>query len=64
MLRGIVIEKPDGELVPVAENLLLPALSDPQTLQAIGLAVLGFVVITILDHVHTGKNPILRRILR
>ncbi len=50
------IQKRD-ELVEVHANAL-PELSSPEFLMALGLALLGFVFITAVDHMHARNNPI------
>lgn len=50
--------KPDGEIIPIAENLLAPPWGNAMVLEALGLALFGFFVLSLIDHIHTKRNPL------
>lgn len=54
------IQKKD-ELVEIHANAL-PDFGSQEFLLALGLALLGFVFITVLDHLHSRENPVMRLI--
>ena len=54
------IQKKD-ELIEVRANAL-PDFGSQEFLTALGLAVAGFVFITVLDHLHSRANPVMRLI--
>jgi len=47
-----------GDIVPVVENNILPILNDPTTYICIGLAIVGFGVVTLLDRLQSTKEHI------
>ncbi len=52
------IEKKD-EVIEIRANAL-PDLGSQEFLYAVGLALVGFVFITVLDHMHSKDNPVMR----
>jgi len=52
--------KEDGEVIALAEKLQWPAADAEIWGPALGLAILGFLTISIIDHVHTQSNPLIK----
>ncbi|MEZ6115015.1 MAG: DUF368 domain-containing protein [Pirellulaceae bacterium] len=48
-----------GEQVPIEWRNCLPDALDQHVFLALGLCVAGFILITIIDHIHDRKNPIM-----
>ncbi|NJN15175.1 MAG: DUF368 domain-containing protein [Oscillochloris sp.] len=49
-----------GEIVPIRERNILPDFAGPEVWIALGLAIIGFLLLSFIDHLQTGKNPIFR----
>lgn len=52
-----------GEVVPMRERNILPDFASPEPWVALGLALLGFLLLSFIDHLQTGANPICRPLL-
>ncbi len=63
--KGDVIQslQKEDELIEIRANAL-PDLETPQLWPAIGLAVVGFIAITLIDHAHSKENPIVKLVAR
>ncbi len=53
-----------GDVRCLVEQSLLPDLASGQLLAAIGLALVGFVLVSLLDHIQSGKNPLFSLVWR
>lgn len=53
-----------GEVVPLVERNVLPDFASQQFLVALGLCLVGFVIVTFLDHLQSGANPVVRLFTR
>ena len=52
--------KPDGEIIPIRETVVLPDFASGLFWLSLGLCVLGFVVISVLDHLQSKANPLMK----
>jgi putative membrane protein len=52
-----------GEVVPMRERNILPDLAGPEVWVALGLALLGFLLLSFIDHLQTGNNLVFRPLL-
>jgi putative membrane protein len=52
-----------GEVVPMRERNILPDFAGPEPWFALGLALVGFLLLSFIDHLQTGANPIFRPLL-
>lgn len=52
--------KPDGELIPIREALIFPDVSTGKFWLALGLCSLGFLLISLLDHIQSKNNPLMK----
>jgi putative membrane protein len=52
--------KPNGEIIPIREAVVLPDLGSGLFWLSLGLCALGFVVISVLDHLQSKANPLMR----
>ena len=48
-----------GDPVPLEWHNVLPSVSDSSTLVAIGLCLLGFMLICLIDHIYDRRNPVI-----
>lgn len=53
-----------GNIVPIRERNIMPDFSSGIFWATLGLCLLGFVLINLLDHVQTGENPFIRGVVR
>jgi putative membrane protein len=53
-----------GKSIPLVERNILPPTLDQTFWIAIGLCVLGFVVVSVLEHLQSKNNPLLRLFIR
>ncbi|MGB9751293.1 MAG: DUF368 domain-containing protein [Roseiflexus castenholzii] len=51
-----------GEPVPIRERNILPDMAAQEFWIALAIAVIGFVLLNVIDHAQTGANPMLRRL--
>ncbi|MBP1467808.1 DUF368 domain-containing protein [Candidatus Chloroploca sp. M-50] len=51
-----------GEIVPLRERNILPDFAGPEFWIALLLAMIGFFLLSFIDHLQTGSNPIFRRL--
>ena len=49
---------PKGEVVPIREAVNWPGIGGDQFWLALGLCVLGFAIITVLDNLQSRANPL------
>ncbi len=49
-----------GETVPLIERNILPNFASQEFVIALMLCILGFLIVTILDHLQSGSNPVFR----
>lgn len=52
-----------GEVVPMRERNIMPDIATPEVWIALGLAMVGFVLLSFIDHLQTGANPIMRPLM-
>ncbi|MFV9506815.1 MAG: DUF368 domain-containing protein [Oscillochloridaceae bacterium umkhey_bin13] len=52
-----------GEVVPMRERNILPDFAGPEVWIALALAVVGFLLLSFIDHLQTGANPIFTPLL-
>lgn len=52
-----------GDVVPMRERNILPDFAGPEVWVALGLALLGFLLLSFIDHLQTGNNLIFRPLL-
>jgi len=52
--------RPDGEVVPIREAAVLPDFSSGLFWLSLGLCILGFAIISILDHLKSKANPLMK----
>ncbi|MCS6880355.1 MAG: DUF368 domain-containing protein [Oscillochloridaceae bacterium] len=48
-----------GEVIPLRERNVLPDVATPEFWLALAIALAGFVLLSVIDHLQTGSNPIL-----
>ncbi len=48
-----------GEVIPLRERNVLPEFAAPEFWVALAIAVAGFVLLSVIDHLQTGSNPVL-----
>jgi len=63
----LVIEtatKPDGEIIPIREAVVLPDFGTGLFWLSLGLCALGFIVISVLDHMQSKSNPLMKILSR
>ncbi len=49
-----------GETVPLIERNILPNFASQEFVIALMLCILGFLIVTVLDHLQSGSNPVFR----
>lgn len=49
-----------GEIVPLIEHNILPNFASQEFMIALILCILGFVIVTVLDHLQSRSNPVFR----
>ncbi|HMO59382.1 MAG TPA: DUF368 domain-containing protein [Roseiflexaceae bacterium] len=52
-----------GDVVPIRERNILPDFAGGEVWLALVLAIVGFVLLSFIDHLQTGANPIFSRLL-
>ncbi len=52
-----------GEVVPMIERNILPNVAGVEFWVALAIALVGFLLLSVIDHLQTGANPIVRRFL-
>ncbi len=57
----IVLDR-HGRAVPVREQNILPDIAVPEFWLALIIATVGFFLLNAIDHLQTGKNPVMRRL--
>jgi putative membrane protein len=48
-----------GEVIPLRERNVFPQVVAPEFWVALAIAVAGFVLLSVIDHLQTGSNPVL-----
>ncbi len=57
----IVLDR-HGRAVPIREQNILPDIAAPEFWLALIMAIVGFFLLNAIDHLQTGKNPVMRRL--
>lgn len=56
--------KPNGEIIPIRETIVLPDLGTGTFWLSLGLCIIGFLIISILDHFESKNNPIMKAFIK
>ncbi|MCS6849431.1 MAG: DUF368 domain-containing protein [Anaerolineae bacterium] len=51
-----------GKPIPIREQNILPDFAAPEFWVALAIAVVGFFLLSVIDHMQTGANPVMRRL--
>lgn len=58
----IVLEtatKPNGDIIPIRETVVLPDISTGMFWVSLGLCIIGFIIISFIDHFESKNNPLI-----
>lgn len=58
----IVLEKatkPNGDIIPIRETVILPDISSCIFWVSLGLCIIGIIIISLIDHLESKNNPII-----
>ncbi len=56
--------KPNGDIIPIREEVILPDLSSGIFWLSLGLCLIGFFAISLLDHLESKNNPLISLLVR
>jgi len=56
--------KPNGELIPIKEIVVLPDFGSEIFWFSLALCIIGFILISILDHLQSRNNPLIKLFIR
>lgn len=58
----IVLEtatKPNGDIIPIRETVVLPDINSGMFWVSLGLCIIGFIIISFIDHFESKNNPLI-----